>query len=703
MGQCVSAPGADAVAPVLTIQDRRCEEDYAFEGKIGEGMQGVVFAGRHRVTGAAVAIKRTHIGSYSSTAARASAFAEIELLSYVDHPNIVKLIAAYVSPTDVHMVVSKVEGSHLIKYLVRLDEEERGGRAHADIEMEKMSLLRQLIDAIAHAHSRGIVYRDLKPANVMISDRKPRVLTLIDFGRATHLERAQRLENQPPLGTSLFQAPEVEERSAYGQQSDMWAIGVLVYLLVSGRMPFEHSVAGLYRVLAGAYEPFCDAFSPDARDVVARLLVVNPDKRLNAAQCRQHAFFSTSRSNGISAAKRIMAKLPPSVYTSEGCIAALELHRVIAQRTSALLAEQLTQREQDTVMHWLEMSAEEGSGHGGRSFSSSGGTGANPNANANANANANGEHVDDVLASSPPLRPSALNSSAGNLAALETAEERRRSMDIDLEDSTSGRRHASLNVLYTEMRRAGEASVKYRGGGSFVKTPSAQSALASEDGVAGGGGGGGGGARPRDPGAGEDPASLLGGVAGAGPAAQEPPSQIRKSRLNPAASAKAGDASGGGAAALGARGEEERGDSGGGGGGGWAPPAAPAPPPDASPGGAGRFLSVAHAHGLCSLDELIQACRSAGRGATAESLEAVKAELRRERVRSLIAAGLKTTESSNALLDTMLFRYRELFQKVTTRRAEARREEAGASDEAGASEAPEEAVGEGEAGGPDPS
>ena len=88
MGQCVSAPGADAVAPVVTIQDRRCEEDYAFEGKIGEGMQGVVFAGRHRVTGAAVAIKRTHIGSYSSTAARASAFAEIELLSYVDHPNL---------------------------------------------------------------------------------------------------------------------------------------------------------------------------------------------------------------------------------------------------------------------------------------------------------------------------------------------------------------------------------------------------------------------------------------------------------------------------------------------------------------------------------------------------------------------------------------------------------------------------------------
>mgnify|MGYP001982298165 CR=1 FL=1 len=168
----------------------------------------------------------------------------------------------------------------------------------------------QILDGLVYLHSQDppIIHRDLKPANVMISDRKPRVLTLIDFGRATHLERAQRLENQPPLGTSLFQAPEVEERSAYGQQSDMWAIGVLVYLLVSGRMPFEHSVAGLYRVLAGAYEPFCDAFSPDARDVVARLLVVNPDKRLNAAQCRQHAFFSTSRSKNSRDVQRSMGR-----------------------------------------------------------------------------------------------------------------------------------------------------------------------------------------------------------------------------------------------------------------------------------------------------------------------------------------------------------------------------------------------------------
>ena len=147
-----------------------------------------------------------------------------------------------------------------------------------------------------------MVYRDLKPANLMVSETKPRQLVLIDFGRATHLDRAARLEKEQPMGTSLFQAPEVEERAAYGQQSDMWAVGVLIYLLVSGSMPFEHSIAGLYKVLAGAYKPMDEGFSPEAKDLVSKLLVVDPDKRLNAAQCTQHPFFTQE---GVVAAKAV--------------------------------------------------------------------------------------------------------------------------------------------------------------------------------------------------------------------------------------------------------------------------------------------------------------------------------------------------------------------------------------------------------------
>ena len=82
------------------------------------------------------------------------------------------------------------------------------------------------------------------------------------------------------------------------------------------------------------------------------------------------------------------------------------------------------------------------------------------------------------------------------------------------------------------------------------------------------------------------------------------------------------------------------------------------------------FMKVAHVHGLCSLDELIQACRSSGCEAMAGDLEAVKDQLREERVKGLVDLGLKTTNASNALLDTMLFRFHDLFQKVITKKAE---------------------------------
>ena len=154
----------------------------------------------------------------------------------------VKLLGGYQTPHDILHGPDESRGEPPpIKYLLEVEKEESAGRSHDKIVTEKMALLRQLTDAVAHVHSRGVVYRDLKPANVMISTAKPRKLTLIDFGRATHLDRENRIANQPPLGTSLFQAPEVESRGSYGQQSDMWSVGVIIYLLISGPDTFEHS------------------------------------------------------------------------------------------------------------------------------------------------------------------------------------------------------------------------------------------------------------------------------------------------------------------------------------------------------------------------------------------------------------------------------------------------------------------------------
>ena len=613
MGQCVSAP---VDAPISIIHDRHCEDDYEFntkEDKIGEGVQGVVFAAKHRVTGASVALKRTHIGRFGSSAARASAFSEIELLSYVDHPNVVKLLGGYQTPNDIYTVLTRVEGSHLIRYLLEVEMEESAGRSHDAIVTEKMTLLRQLTDAIAHVHSRGVVYRDLKPANLLISSAKPRKLTLIDFGRATHLDREDRIANQPPLGTSLFQAPEVESRGSYGQQSDMWSVGVIIYLLISGRMPFEHSVSGLYKVLAGAYEPFDETFSQHARSLVSKLLVVDPDKRMNAAQCVQHPFFTDK---GISAAKRIVAKLPKSVYSSEGCIAALELHKEIVSRATDMMASKLRDSDIETIQHWLAMSVEEESINACRR----GPIGAFP------------------------LAPSSRDTGNSTLEALEEANTRvRNSLDGDNREigEETVKRKQSLNVLYMEMRAVGEASVRHQGGGRFVEAAPARAESGN-------------GQKSSLP-------LALKPDSGSKEKSESPPVMkhpiARPNSVSELSSMAMYDTAD--SAVLGSRFDTVDSSVGGG---------------SASGKGSNRgnptFMKVAHVHGLCSLDELIQACRSSGCEAMAGDLEGVKDQLREERLKGLVDSGLKTTNASNALLDTMLFRFHDLFQKVITSKAE---------------------------------
>jgi serine/threonine protein kinase len=393
----------------------------------------------------------------------------------------------------------------------------------------------------------------------------------------------------------------------------MWSVGVIIYLLISGRMPFEHSVAGLYKVLAGAYEPFDETFSPHARSLVSKLLLVDPDKRLNAAQCVQHPFFTDK---GLSAAKSIMAKLPKSVYASEGCIAALELHKDIVSRTTDLMASKLRDEDIETVQHWLVMSVEEESINACRR----GPIGAFP------------------------LAPSRRNTSNSELEALEEANTRvRKSLDGDDREigEESVRRKQSLNVLYMEMRAVGEASVRHRGGGRFVDAAPAPAES-----------GNGQGSKP----------PLAPKPASGSPEKSDSPAVMNaaiarsnsRSKLSSMAMYDTVDSS-----VMGSRFDTVDSSVGGGSANG-----------EGSNRGNPTFMKVAHVHGLCSLDELIQACRSSGCEAMAGDLEAVKDQLREERVKGLVDLGLKTTNASNALLDTMLFRFHDLFQKVITKKAE---------------------------------
>ena len=119
---------------------------------------------------------------------------------------------------------------------------------------------------------------------------------------------------------------------------------------------FEHSVSGLYRVLLGQYEPFDDSFSSRAKDVIGQLLVVDPDRRLNAPQCAQHDFFNTS---GETAAAGLVATVASrAARRSQFTLHALTVHEEVEKQTAELLAQNLDDDALITVRNWMNMSAE---------------------------------------------------------------------------------------------------------------------------------------------------------------------------------------------------------------------------------------------------------------------------------------------------------------------------------------------------------
>lgn len=143
--------------------------------------------------------------------------------------------------------------------------------------------MKDLFSAINHCHAQGIIHRDIKPENIMITDDDS--VRLIDFG----LSKASKKKNLHTIaGTPYYMAPEVLEGN-YGTKADIWSLGVLLYCLVSGYLPFQgHTSAEVFRKIKEANFHFKHAefevVSSECRDLITKLLVVNEKKRLSGQE-----------------------------------------------------------------------------------------------------------------------------------------------------------------------------------------------------------------------------------------------------------------------------------------------------------------------------------------------------------------------------------------------------------------------------------
>jgi len=200
---------------------------------------------------------------------------EIEIMKTTDHPNIVRLIDVYESKQKIQIVIELCTGGHLL---------ERLGERPSYCEAEAAKIVKQLASACAHMHEVGVVHRDLKPENILYHSKNSEVIKVTDFGLSAHVSNAWEETLMTPCGTPAYVAPEVIKRKGYHAECDLWSVGVILYLLVSGYPPFYGSnLKKLLRRVSKAEYDFKPApfkhVTAEAKDVIDHLLVLDVEKR----------------------------------------------------------------------------------------------------------------------------------------------------------------------------------------------------------------------------------------------------------------------------------------------------------------------------------------------------------------------------------------------------------------------------------------
>ena len=194
-------------------------------------------------------------------------------MSKLEHPNICELIDHYDTPSKLYIVMEYASDGDLFYLLYR-----NGGMTEKDARVK----FRQILSAIHYMHSKGIVHRDLKPENILLDANGD--VKVADFGFATSFDPSQKLDvfcGSPPTA-----APELYQGIAYdGQKVDVWSLGVVLYSMVVGRLPFDgRSFDEIrYRVLRGKYRiPYDMSF--ECEKLLKKMLILSPSKRNTLTQ-----------------------------------------------------------------------------------------------------------------------------------------------------------------------------------------------------------------------------------------------------------------------------------------------------------------------------------------------------------------------------------------------------------------------------------
>jgi len=255
--------------------------NYRLGKTLGIGSFGKVKVAEHILTGHKVAIKILNRRKIKAMDMDEKVRREIKILRLFMHPHIIRLYEIIESPNDIYVVMEYVKGGELFDYIVEK------GRL---VEDEARQFFQQIVSGVEYCHRNMVVHRDLKPENLLLDSNMH--VKIADFGLSNVMRDGRFLKTS--CGSPNYAAPEVISGKLYaGPEVDVWSCGVILYALLCGSLPFDdENIPNLFKKIKNGIFHMPNHLSPGARDIIPRMLLVDPLKRITLAEIRQHPWYT---------------------------------------------------------------------------------------------------------------------------------------------------------------------------------------------------------------------------------------------------------------------------------------------------------------------------------------------------------------------------------------------------------------------------
>ncbi|GJQ14801.1 hypothetical protein GpartN1_g6592.t1 [Galdieria partita] len=252
-------------------------DDFDIGRPLGRGKFGNVYLAREKKTKFVIALKILFKSQLVKAGVEHQLRREIEIQSHLRHPNILKLYGYFYDKSRVFLILEYAAGGELYKEL------QKCGKFS---ESRAATYIASLAHALLYCHQKHVIHRDIKPENLLLGIRGE--LKIADFGWSVHAPHSRRMTM---CGTLDYLPPEMVEGREHDENVDIWSLGVLMYEFLVGNPPFEaQGHTETYRRIARVDIRFPDWLSQDARNLISKLLVKEPEKRLPLHLVLQHAW-----------------------------------------------------------------------------------------------------------------------------------------------------------------------------------------------------------------------------------------------------------------------------------------------------------------------------------------------------------------------------------------------------------------------------